>query len=318
MKLAVGFITYNDSSAKYLSDFLPSLKRALDFLPKKDRQILAWDNSHSDFNINRLALEYFTQQNREAISIFSSEKNIGFGAAYNELIKKAKQAGATYFLTINPDVLLETDTIKKLFDKLELEPTLASVAPKILRWDFDKKSKTNQIDSCGLKLKNGLKFIDLGQGEIDNGQYDKADILGSSGAMGLFRMSSLDKVKGKFGYYDSRFFMYKEDCDLAYRLKLAGFKSSLVPWALAYHDRTAAFYGQGIWQFLANRRQASRLVRAWSFKNQHLLFVKHFKSEGLWSQLKIVFRVTSLLFFSLILEQFNLKEYPAVFKFLKY
>ncbi|MFA6513963.1 MAG: glycosyltransferase family 2 protein [Patescibacteria group bacterium] len=317
MKLAVGFVTYNDSSAKYLGDFLPSLRHSLNFLPVVDKRILTFDNSSQDNNINRLALEYFVREHPDEMISFSSKENIGFGSAYNVLITQAKKLKAEYFLMINPDVLLEPDAIEKLLSKMETNKDLASVSPKILRWDFNNHKQTKQLDSCGLSLKSGLRFNDLGQGEIDNDQYNETEIIGPSGAIGLFRLSALESIKDKYGYFDSRFFMYKEDCDLAYRLHLAGFKSALVPEALAYHDRTAAFYGKGISQSLLNRRQTSKQVRAWSFKNQHLLFVKHFKNENFKSKFVVIARVVVMFVFSLILEQFNLKQYPNIVRVLK-
>jgi GT2 family glycosyltransferase len=317
MKLVVGFVTYNESSTKYLGDFLSNLKYSLEFLKPVDKQILVVDNSSSDYNLNRLALEYFNRENKPEMLVFPQKENLGFGSAYNILIKKAQELGAEYFLMVNPDVLLEVDAIHQLLIKIEADKTLASVSPKIMRWDFEHKLKTKQLDSCGIILKSGLKFNDLGQGELDEGQYDEMDILGPSGAAGLFRLNALEKIKDEYGYFDSRFFMYKEDCDLVYRLRATGFKSALVPEALAYHDRTVGFYGQGLGQFITHRRRISKQARSWSFKNQHLLFVKHFQKEKIGSRLLVLGRVLSLLFFSLILEQFNLKQYPSIFRFLK-
>jgi GT2 family glycosyltransferase len=317
MKLIVGFVTYNDFSAKYLDVFLPNLRASLEFLTAVDKQILVVDNSSLDNNINRLAMEHFTRDNPAEIIYFPSKENIGFGPAFNILINKAKELGAEYFLIINPDVLLEIDTIEKLITKLDSNKNLASVSPKILRWDFVNKLKTKQIDSCGIILRTGLRFNDLGQGEIDSGQYDQANILGPSGAAGMFRLRALEQIKDENGYFDARFFMYKEDCDLAYRLNKSGLISALVPDALAYHDRTVAFYGKGIGAFMKNRRQVSQQARAWSFKNQHLLFVKYFKNENSASRVVIVTRILLLGIFSLILEQFNLKQYSSIFKFKK-
>lgn len=317
MKIVVGFITYNDASAKYLGDFLPSLRAALAFLPVEERLIFAFDNSSSDNNINRLSLEYFIKQNPEELIRLTRNKNLGFSRAYNFMIRQAKKLQADYFLALNPDTIMEPDAIQKLLVKISSDSKIASVSPKILRWDFAKQAKTKQLDSCGLVLKSGLKFRDLGQGELDEGQYDTAPILGPSGAAALYRMSALEKVKTNHDYFDSRFFMYKEDCDLAYRLSKAGFESRLVADALVYHDRTAGSFGQGFWGRFQERRRLSRQTRAWSFKNQHLLFVKHFLHENFISQLIIMARIGILFIFSLILEQFNLKEYPAIFRSFK-
>lgn len=317
MKLVVGFITYNDSSAKYLSDFLPSLKRALEFLPEAEREILVFDNSDADHNINRLSLEYFVKENPGELIRFSRNKNLGFSRAYNQLIKQAKKLQAEYFLALNPDTIMESDAVKIMLDKMDANPDLGSLSPKILRWNFAEHKKTKEIDSCGLILKTGLKFEDLGQGELDEEQYHQALIIGPSGAAALYRLKALEKVRVNHDYFDSRFFMYKEDCDLAYRLYKAGFKSALAAEAIVYHDRTVSRSKPGIWSRLRARRSLSRQTRAWSFKNQHLLFVKHFWKENFISKLTIGLRVVSLFIFSLILEQYNLKEYPAIFRSFK-
>ncbi len=317
MKLVVGFITYNESSAKYLDYFLPSLQKALAFLDISEVAVFAFDNSSQDYNQNRLIIELFNHRQGGKIEYFTKGENLGFSQAYNYLIDTAIKKGAEYFLVINPDIILEEDAIEKLVIALDKDKKLGSVAPKILRWDFANNQKTRQIDSCGVVLRRGLKFSDLGQGEIDSGQYNQASILGPSGATGLYRVSALKKVKDDFGYFDKRFFMYKEDCDLAYRLKASGFESKLIAEAEIFHDRTAGFYGRGIVSFLKNRRAMSKQIRAWSFRNQSLIFVKHYRKEALISQFLVIKNVLSMLFFSLILEQFNLKNYNWLRKQIK-
>lgn len=318
MKLVVGFITYNDSSAKYLDYFLPSLQEALAFLDKSEIAVLAFDNSDPDYNHNRLAIEVFNHRQDGKIEYFSHGENLGFSQAYNYLIERAIKKGAEYFLVINPDLILDPTSLRQLVVALDQDKRLGSVAPKILRWDFANNQKTKQIDSCGIALRAGLKFTDLGQGEIDSGQYNQADILGPSGAAGLYRISALKKVRDEHGYFDKRFFMYKEDCDLAYRLRESGFSSQLMAGAEVFHDRTAAFYGRGIMSFLRNRRAMSKQIRSWSFRNQSLIFVKHYRKETLISRLLVVKNSLSMLFFSLILEKFNLKNYAWLKKQLKY
>lgn len=313
MKLVVGFLTYNESSAKYLTDFLPSLKKALEFLPAADCQVLAFDNSSTENNLNRLALELFNRDNGNFVEYLSAGENLGFSRAYNLLINRASQRGAEYFLVINPDTWLEPDAIKELVAALDKNPGLATASPKIRRWEFSTNTKTKDIDSCGLILKSGLKFLDLGQGQEDRNQFDRASIIAPSGAAGLFRLSALEKIKVGDQYFDERFFMYKEDCDLAYRLYRAGLVSSLIPTAIVYHDRTAASSGTGLWRTLGSRFKKSRQVRSWSFLNQHLIFVKHWPEQKLCSKVLIVCRMLSFFIFSLILEQFLLKNYSQIF-----
>ena len=52
-----------------------------------------------------------------------------------------------------------------------------------------------------------------------------------SGAACLIKMSALNKT----GLFDERLFMYHEDVDLGWRLRLAGYKIMLDPLSVAYH-----------------------------------------------------------------------------------
>lgn len=308
MKLGVGFITYNEASAPYLPYFLPSLNKALDFLNPADYQILVRDNSSANHLNNRQALT--TYQEQLSIQLIRPEltANLGFSRAYNLLIRQAQELGAVYFLIINPDTLLEPTAIQLLLQALEENKQLVSASPKLRRWDFINHQKTQYLDSVGLGLRPGLKFVDLGQGVIDRGQFDNQDILGPSGAAGLFRLMALRQIQEKGQYFDERFFMYKEDCDLNYRLSLQGGLSRLVPTAIIYHDRTIAAQPGCMAQWTA-RRQISRQVRAWSFLNQHLLFVKHWSDQDCIGKIIIIWRSFFYIIFSLILEQYNLISY---------
>ncbi|HQB76266.1 MAG TPA: glycosyltransferase family 2 protein [bacterium] len=310
MKLAVAFLCYNDSSAPYLPEFLKSLEAALIRLDA-EIFVFAGDNSDRAPFVNQELLFRHNLKASFPIKLLAFDKNLGFAAAYNRLIIAAKGVGADYFLMINPDMLLTENMIARLLSVLAKRTDLAAVCPKIYRWDFRGKRLTKIIDSCGIGLAPGLRFYDLGQGKEDKGQYDRTEIIGPSGAAALFRISSLEKVTVDGKYFDERFFMYKEDCDLAYRLFRAGQKTVLVPDAIAYHDRSSA--GQeNLWQTWRHWQKRSRLTRSWSFANQNLIFVKYFHFESYFSRFLIVVKVIFMGLFSLIFAPFLLKTY---FKF---
>lgn len=324
MKIAVGFIAYEEASARYLADFLTSLERALLFLPEQDYRVFAYDNSPAGGH-NRHIVEAFNYGSgsvprlRQPIDYSGEGRNRGFSQAYNIMIRKAAVLGAEYFLVINPDTCLNPDAIQQLLAALEAAPAAAAAAPKLLVWDFLNRRKTEQIDSLGIYVRPGLVFRDLGQGERDFEFTRREKIIGPSGAAGLYRLSALTAVAETAGgqaaqYFDESFFMYKEDCDLAYRLYRAGKSCLTVPEAVIYHDRTATAIGRGLSRTVRGRQEKSRQVRAWSFRNQHLIYLKHWPQEEWWSRLLIVARSLVFLIFSLIFEQFLLKEYREVWR----
>jgi len=301
-KLAIGFIIYGSSTTKYLADFLSSLIISADSCGL-DTVIIAWNNGPKDYsdNIN------FVRAN-DRIVLLGNGENIGFAKANNNLIAAAREAEANYFLAINPDTLLEPDSIKELLRPMETNVSIAATSPKVRRWDFAHKQKTNFIDTCGIVISAGLQFKDLGQGEEDAGQYDDAQILGPSGCVALYRMSALAKIKDEHGYFDDRFFMYKEDCDLALRMKLNKLQSVFTHQSIVYHDRTASASGDSLLARFKNQRQKSNLVRQWSYYSQWLIYFKHWYALNLLNKFAVILYGLAGVFYAILFDRILLTE----------
>ncbi|MFA5247811.1 MAG: glycosyltransferase family 2 protein [Patescibacteria group bacterium] len=305
IKVIVGFIIYNNHTAKYLPDFLGSLKNQT----TQNFKIVAFNNGDEDGS----NLEYI-KNNFPEIEILGTGENIGFARAYNQMIKKAVNDGADYFFITNPDIVYNSNVLEKLVERLNSNMELGAVCPKLLRWDFDKKIKTGFIDSLGLNLKTGLKFYDVGQGEKDSALFSQEKIIGPGGASGLWRIKTLEKIKEGENYFDERMFMYKEDCDLTYRLHLSGDKAKFVSEAIGWHDRTVAIFGKGDLAVILARAKKSPLVRCWSVINQEILFKKYWSLQSWQSKLAITIYRLKVFVWIIFAERFLLKEYLTIKK----
>lgn len=274
MKLAVGFITYNDLTVKYLPFFLPSLQAALSSANVSDALVVCLDNSDQVENDNSV----YIKDNFSQVKLAWAGSNLGFARAYNLLIDKALAAGAEYFLMINPDTILAEDSIKEMMVTLDSDKSLGAIAPRILRWDFARNERTNIIDSDGLFFTSSHRFSDRHQGQ-EVFPLSPELVFGFTGAAALIRLEALEDVacavNGKKEYLEELMFMYKEDVDLSYRLQLAGWKIKLLPAALVYHDRTVSPLGENLRQIIKNRRAKSRAVKQWSFLNHWILVLKY-------------------------------------------
>ena len=305
-KLTVGFITYGDNTAKYLPYFLPSLiKQKIDNL-----KILVVDNTEGEENFN---LNYL-KDNYPDIEIIKKNKNLGFSRAYNIMIKRALDNGSKYFCALNPDMVLEDNSLSELIEKIDKDDNLGSVSPRILKWNFDKKEKTKQIDTLGIKLLPGLRFVDADQGSEENESFKDLEILGPSGAAGVYRLSGLEKIKVNNQYFDELMFMYKEDCDLDYRLFLAGYKSLYVSEAVIYHDRTVFSRGENDLKVVLNRKSKNKKVKEWSFLNQHIIFLKFWSRQTFLNKIKVTWFAFKMFVFVLIFERYLFKQYFKLFK----
>lgn len=307
MIIYAGFITYGQATAKYLPYFLPSLKNQI----FKDFKILAVDNSEVAENKNTL----YIKKDFPEIDLKRSGENLGFAKAFNLMITQAINEGAEYFLALNPDMILEPALIKELVKAMATDEKIAAVQPKILKWDLAVNKKTNVIDSLGLSLNKEHRFFDAHQGETVQPELTvKKEIFGFTGAAVLLRLKALKDVAftdgGHKEYFDELMFMYKEDCDLSYRLRLAGWKIALAPGAVAYHNRQAAAKGKSNLAIALNRSAKSKAVKQWSFLNQLILLLKlkklpfsrRVKLATAWYQFKS-------LIFALLFEPYLLKEF---------
>lgn len=314
IKIVIGFITYGKMTSKYLPYFLESLSKQ----SFRDFKISAIDNSEEENNEN----SRFIKMNYPLIDLGWPGSNIGFASAHNKMIKKAGISGAEYYLAINPDVILEADALERMMDCFEYDSDIGSVSPKIYKWDFPGnnaagKGKTKIIDSFGIKMRPGLQFTDMGQGEIDEGQFDDGKIIGASGAAALYDIKAIDKIKEGENYFDENMFMYKEDCDIAFRLFLGGFNSKLAINSHIYHDRTVPGEGEGKSAVIFNRFKKNKKEKEWSFLNQHIMFMKFWHRQGVIAKINILIYALEMFIFVLLFEQYLLKQYRQLFKIRK-
>jgi GT2 family glycosyltransferase len=94
------------------------------------------------------------------------------------------------------------------------------------------------IDPPGTIQNAGVLMLDDGSGgdrgflESDTGQYDRREeVFGACGAAVLYRREMLRDVGG----LDETFFMYYEDTDLSWRMRLAGWRVLYEPTAVVDH-----------------------------------------------------------------------------------
>jgi GT2 family glycosyltransferase len=309
--LIVGFITYREVTAKYLPFFLPSLAKQT----FKEFEILVVDNTEEEINVN----SKYIQENYPDIKLSWSDENIGFARAYNRMIEQAMEAGTEYFLALNPDMILEINFIEKALKAIKEDDNIAAIAPRILKWNFENSEKTNIVDSYGLGISKEHRFFDLHQGEKNIEELDSREVFGFTGGAVLFRVKALQDIAHEVGdkkeYFDELMFMYKEDCDLSYRLRLAGWKIVFEPSVKAYHDRTANIKGKSNIKIALNRKNKSRQVKKWSFLNHWILLCKIRKLPFSFS-VKIAtcwYQIKSMVFV-LLFEQYLLKEFFKLYK----
>lgn len=233
------------------------------------RELIVVDNASTDDSV--AVVEAFRPKLPSVdVQVIRNPDNRGFAAAANQGIARS---GQPFVFLHNPDLCLRPETLAMLVGALaQAVDDVAVAGPKLLRATGDDLTPTEVIDTTGIVMRRDGRHLDRGAGELDHGQYDRqGEIFGVSGAAALFRASVLAAARVHGEVFDEDFFAFREDADLAWRLRGFGYRALFVPAAVAYHRRTVT---------PERRRALSAAVNMHSVKNRFLLRLHH--ADGGW------------------------------------
>lgn len=264
MKPLVSIVIINYNTKKYLEPCIQSLLAQT----WSEKEIIFLDNDSSDGSFE------FVSEKYPRIKAIKNSKNLGYASACNQGIKLAK---GKYVMTINPDIIFEKDYVEHCVRKMEENKLIGAIGGKIYKYNYENNHKTSFIDTVGIFCYRNRRFIDDGQGLEDKGQFDEEkEVFGVSGACPVYRREALEEVKYKDEYFDENFFMYKEDIDISWRLRLAGWKCWYLPSAIANHGRgTGALKRFTHLEVAKNRSRLNKNQKYFSFRNQRLTQLKN-------------------------------------------
>lgn len=261
-KVTIIIINYN--GLRFLQSCLTSLTAQTYW----NKEIIFIDNNSTDKSVE------FVQAHFPSIIIFANKDNKGYTGAANQGIKAAD---SRYVMIMNPDIIFESDYLEKAVQKMENNHRIGALTGKLYKYDFEKKEKTEKIDSLGLYCFRNRRIIDKCQGQKDKAQFDiSKEVFGVSGACPFYRRHALNDIAINGEIFDENFFMYKEDIDISWRMRLRGWKCYYLADAIAHHGRgTGILKDYSHFAVMQNRKSLSRFTKHYSYRNQRLMQLKN-------------------------------------------
>ncbi|MDD4961325.1 MAG: glycosyltransferase family 2 protein [Candidatus Marinimicrobia bacterium] len=119
--ISIIIVSYNVKN--FLQHCLHALKKSIAGLQS---EIFVVDNHSIDGTPEMLRREF------PELHLICNDKNLGFGRANNQALKRAR---GKYVLFLNPDTLIEENTLSLLYDFMEKNPDVGISGPKILNAD---------------------------------------------------------------------------------------------------------------------------------------------------------------------------------------
>jgi GT2 family glycosyltransferase len=199
------------------------------------------------------------------IKVIWNQRNVGFAEGQNQGIRASR---TEWVLTLNPDLLMAEDFVRRLVEAGEQDPGAGAVCGKLLSIGAGfEPLPERRVDSTGIFFTPAMRHFDRGWHQVDDGRYDRAEyVFGACAAAALYRRRMIDDVSIEGSFFDPDFFAYREDADVAWRAQLLGWRCIYTPDAVGWHVRSVV---------PGRRRTIAPAINMHSVKNRFLMRIKN-------------------------------------------
>lgn len=224
--LSVVVLTYN---AKEVTDeCFRRLKRAVAYTEqelKNKVEVIAVDNASPEGTAQMI------EEKHPWVKLTKEKTNAGFSTGNNIGLRQTTQP---YILVMNPDALIETDTLVKALSYFQSHPQCDVLGCQLKfpdgrtqpSWGYLPNPLNTILWILGLSLLPGIKQLVGPIHPKSKGDFSKERRV--EWVMGAFIMMKRE-VYEKTGGFDESIFMYMEEVELCRRISQAGYKIWYIP-----------------------------------------------------------------------------------------
>lgn len=261
MKLSACIVLYNDQD-----EALTAAASVLEHTRRWPLRLYLVDNASPDGSGARLAQAAAARlrpAQEQTVEVICRDVNGGFGTGHNTVMPRLS---SDYHFILNPDILLENDTLSDLAEWMAAHPQAVMARPA-LRFP-DGRPQVLPLRKCSAlalvyRQKESLTFL-----KPFNDRYVMADrdltgpteIEFCTGSFAAVRTRDFCAVGG----FDERYFMYVEDADLTQKMRRRG-KVYLLPQYEAIHAWHRAPHTDGS-HFKLQLKSMLRYFCKWGFR----------------------------------------------------
>ena len=203
-------------------------------------RLLVVDNASTDGTAEFLAAEH------PEASVLRTAANLGFAGGVAAGLERVT---TPYVALLNNDAEADPGWLQALVGALERHPDAAAVTSRMLLTD-----RPGTLNNTGVLLLPHGYGADRGLGEPDSAYRQPDEVFGFSGGAAGLRTQAVRDVGG----FPRPLFLYYEDTDVAWRLRLAGWTVRYEPGAVVRHRHSATIDQQS--EAFARYNERNRLL----------------------------------------------------------
>lgn len=220
----ISIITINYNGLKDTCELLETLP-----LEEESLEVIVVDNASREDEATVIEQRY------PQVTVIRSDENLGFAGGNNLGIRAAK---GKYLLFLNNDTILDvslqTSDLRHLVSRLESDPKIGAVCPKIrFAWGHQAIQFAGYTPLSRITMRNHS----IGFGETDHGQYDTPHPTPyAHGAAMMVKREVIEQA----GMMPECYFLYYEELDWSMMIRRAGYAIWYEPAVTVFHKESQA------------------------------------------------------------------------------
>lgn len=281
----ISIIIVNWNSVNYLTDCINSIYSQTKNIKL---EILVVDNASYD------GCDKMLKSNFPEVKFIQSETNVGFSRANNLAFKFS--SGKT-LLFLNPDTIVIGTAISKMFSALCSIPDAGAVGCKLLNSDLSLQTSCLQAFPTILNQALDIEYLKLLFPKfklwgikplfLNIVEPVKVDVI--SGACIMIKREVFEKIR----LFSTEYFMYSEDVDLCYKIRMNGYQLYFL------NDEKVIHHGGG-----STSNNQENFFPALLMRESRLIYFKKNKSTVYATMYKYIMLIVSLIRIMLIIGLF--------------
>jgi GT2 family glycosyltransferase len=153
---------------------------------------------------------------------------------------------------VNNDAFLERDALARMLAAGSSDERIGAVTAQVR---FERRP--DLVNTAGLEIDRlGIAYDRLAGVSVTEGGSEPVEVFGASACVTLYRRAMLDEIGG----FDTSFFAFGEDADVAWRARMAGWRCLYEPRAIALHRGSMTARERSVTKYFLVGRNRVRLL----------------------------------------------------------
>lgn len=214
MKPEISYIVVSFNSEKYIAKCLISILNQ----SKTNYEIIVIDNNSQDNTIS--IIKEFCSKNKQ-IKLIKNDINVGYGSAISEATEHSE---GEFLAILNADTVLDKLWTDKLLDTFRSDEKIMSTSGTVYFPNGELQSSGGMMDKYGAVVQRESKTF-------YSRKIPSSTFFYNDGSSFMVRRKIFQEIT-----FDPRLFLYYEDVDLSWKLKMLNYKVEHISTAISYHD----------------------------------------------------------------------------------